>query len=99
MCIHRFKDYKCLYYRVVKLWKESLKKVNEKASLALADPDEYENLFPSLNDAIKAEQYIEQTHTAQPAAAYPSIVVSFLYIYLLKTIINYFLCCIFLLFL
>jgi hypothetical protein len=33
--------------RVVKLWRESLEKVNKKkAAEALADPAEYENLFP-----------------------------------------------------
>lgn len=60
----------------MKLWKESLKKVNEKASLALADPEEYENLFPALNEAIKAEQYMEQTHIKQPASVYTAAVVS-----------------------
>ncbi|XP_054723426.1 LOW QUALITY PROTEIN: coatomer subunit beta'-like, partial [Uloborus diversus] len=58
--------------RVVKLWKESLKKVNEKASTALADPDEYENLFPALNEAVKAEQFLKQSQVRQPASSYPS---------------------------
>ncbi|GFY57345.1 coatomer subunit beta' [Trichonephila inaurata madagascariensis] len=57
--------------RIVKLWKENLKKVNEKASLALADPSEYENLFPGLNSAIKAEQFIMQSQVRQSAATYP----------------------------
>lgn len=63
-------------FRIVKLWKESLNKVNEKASLALADPEEYENLFPDLNEAIKAEQYLERSHIQQSARVYPSVVVS-----------------------
>lgn len=63
--------------RVVKLWKESLKKVHEKASLALADPEEYENLFPGLNEAIKAEQYMGQNYVRQPATVYTSIVPNF----------------------
>ena len=50
--------------------------MNEKASLALADPEEYENLFPGLNEAIKAEQYLERSQTQQPAHAYPSATVS-----------------------
>ncbi|XP_054716968.1 LOW QUALITY PROTEIN: coatomer subunit beta'-like [Uloborus diversus] len=58
--------------RVVKLWKKSLKKVNEKASTALADPDEYENLFPALNEAVKAEQFLKQSQVRQPASSYPS---------------------------
>ncbi|KAF8791380.1 Coatomer subunit beta' like protein [Argiope bruennichi] len=56
--------------RIVKLWKENLKKVNEKASLALADPEDYENLFPGLNSAIKAEQFMEQNQICQPASSY-----------------------------
>lgn len=53
-----------------------MNKVNEKASLALADPEEYENLFPGLNEAIKAEQYLAQNHVRQPANAYTSAPVS-----------------------
>ena len=36
--------------RVVALWRESLAKTNKKASEALADPTEYENLFPGLRE-------------------------------------------------
>lgn len=59
--------------RVVKLWKESLSKVNEKAAQALADPDDYENLFPFLNDAVKAEQFMKQKQVRHPASSYPVI--------------------------
>lgn len=34
---------------IVKLWREDLKTINERAAEALADPMEYENLFPDLN--------------------------------------------------
>ncbi|CAL8372284.1 coatomer subunit beta' [Gadus morhua] len=60
--------------RVVKLWKESLAKVNQKAADALADPTQYSNLFPGLQQALLAEQFLEETHVgARPAADYPLI--------------------------
>ncbi|XP_075717399.1 coatomer subunit beta' [Rhinoderma darwinii] len=46
--------------RVVKLWKESLSKINQKAADSLADPTEYENLFPGLKEAFVGEQYLKQ---------------------------------------
>lgn len=60
--------------RVVALWRESLLRVNEKTSQSLADPKEYENLFPNLGDALKTEQYLKPERTRQlPASAYPNI--------------------------
>ncbi|XP_078102851.1 coatomer subunit beta'-like [Sander vitreus] len=60
--------------RVVKLWKESLSKVNQKAADALADPSQYSNLFPGLQQALLAEEYLEETHVrVRPAAEYPLI--------------------------
>ncbi|XP_070761334.1 coatomer subunit beta'-like [Enoplosus armatus] len=60
--------------RVVKLWKESLSKVNQKAADALADPTQYSNLFPGLQQALLAEQYLKETHVGvRPAAEYPLI--------------------------
>ncbi|XP_038548590.1 coatomer subunit beta'-like isoform X2 [Micropterus salmoides] len=60
--------------RVVKLWKESLSKVNQKAADALADPSQYSNLFPGLQEALLAEQYLKETHVrVRPAAEYPLI--------------------------
>ena len=67
--------------RVVQLWKESLAQVNQKASQSLADPAQYENLFGGawgrehgdFIDALKTEQYLEQTRRRLPAAAYPSV--------------------------
>lgn len=62
--------------RVVKLWKESLSKVNQKAADALADPTEYSNLFPGLQQALLAEQYLKETPVrVRPAVEYPLIMV------------------------
>lgn len=62
--------------RVVRLWKESLSKVNQKAADALADPTEYSNLFPGLQQALLAEQYLKETPVrVRPAAEYPLITV------------------------
>ncbi|CAB3375712.1 Hypothetical predicted protein [Cloeon dipterum] len=58
--------------RVVKLWKEALSKVSEKAGQALADPEEYNNLFPGMADALKTEQFLKQ-QPLLPAAAYTSL--------------------------
>uniref|UniRef100_A0AAX7TX01 Coatomer subunit beta' n=1 Tax=Astatotilapia calliptera TaxID=8154 RepID=A0AAX7TX01_ASTCA len=63
--------------RVVKLWKESLSKVNQKAADALADPSQYTNLFPGFQQALLAEQYLKETHVGvRPASEYPLITVS-----------------------
>lgn len=43
---------------VVQQWRNELTKVNEKAGQSLADPEQYENLFPGLHEALKAEQYL-----------------------------------------
>ena len=43
--------------QVVQLWKKDLAKVNPKAAEALADPDQYSNLFPDMHLATQAEQY------------------------------------------
>ena len=40
----------------MKLWKEDLGKVNKKAADSLADPSEYENLFPEFQEALQAEK-------------------------------------------
>ncbi|MEQ2204814.1 hypothetical protein XENOCAPTIV_018886, partial [Xenoophorus captivus] len=58
--------------RVVKLWKENLSEVNQKAADALADPSQYSNLFPGLQQALLAEQYLKETHVeVRRAAEYP----------------------------
>lgn len=53
---------------VVQLWRNELTKINEKAGQSLADPDQYENLFPGLHDSLKAEQYLQKTKVIIPAA-------------------------------
>lgn len=63
--------------RVVGLWRESLTKVSEKAGQSLADPKDYENLFPGLIDTIKTEQYLEPERRSQlPASAFTNIPVN-----------------------
>ena len=42
--------------RIMKLWQADLSKTNKKAAEALADPLEYDNLFPELQLALKAEK-------------------------------------------
>ncbi|CAL9684704.1 unnamed protein product [Knipowitschia caucasica] len=57
--------------RVVGLWKQSLSRQNQKAAAALADPCSYSNLFPGLQRALVAEQYLQETHVGgRPAADY-----------------------------
>lgn len=62
---------------MVKLWRESLSKVNQKAAESLADPTEYENLFPGLKEAFVAEQYLRETclGKSRPATDYPLVTV------------------------
>lgn len=45
---------------VLSLWKTELGKINEKAGQSLADPEQYENLFPGFQDALKTQQFIAQ---------------------------------------
>lgn len=56
---------------VVKLWREDLGKVNKKMADALADPLEYENMFPDIALGIKAEALFKAKRaTPIPAADY-----------------------------
>ncbi|KAK3824930.1 MAG: coatomer WD associated region-domain-containing protein [Benniella sp.] len=59
--------------RVLGLWKESLKAVGRtKTADALADPAEYEDMFPDLQYALQAEESIKATRNIPvPATAYP----------------------------
>lgn len=60
--------------RVVKLWRENLSKVNQKAAESLADPTEYENLFPGLKEAFVVEEWVKETHAdLWPATQYPLV--------------------------
>ncbi|XP_072393406.1 coatomer subunit beta' [Diabrotica undecimpunctata] len=45
---------------VVELWKTQLSSVNQKAGQSLADPKNYENLFPGLQEAVVAQKFLEQ---------------------------------------
>lgn len=49
---------------VLTLWRTELGKINEKAGQSLADPEQYENLFPGFADALKTEQFLAQQGTA-----------------------------------
>lgn len=52
------------------LWKTELGKVNEKAGQSLADPEQYENLFPGFQDALKTQQFVAQNEpNLVPASA------------------------------
>lgn len=63
---------------VVGLWKESLSKTNVKASESLANPDEYENLFPHYQESLKTEVYLQTERRRQlPAAAYANLPVRY----------------------
>ncbi len=63
--------------RVVELWRGDLSKTNPKAAQSLADPTEYENLFPELKQALQAEQYLKTERSSLlPAASYNSTTVS-----------------------
>lgn len=58
---------------VVGLWRNELAKINEKAGQSLADPEQYENLFPGLQDALKTEQFLLQQKRTLPANAAPMV--------------------------
>ncbi|CAG9858263.1 unnamed protein product [Phyllotreta striolata] len=55
---------------VVELWRAQLSITNQKAGQSLADPKDYDNLFPGLQEAIVAQKYLEQNNSGFiPAAA------------------------------
>jgi len=58
---------------IVKLWRQDLQTINEKAAESLADPAEYENLFPEFELALRAEAYFNQVNTKIPASKYPAV--------------------------
>jgi coatomer subunit beta' len=60
--------------RIIGLWREKLKQMNmERAAQALANPTDYENLFPGLIDTYKTEQFLKQQTIKQPARNYQTI--------------------------
>merc|ERR1719494_1383279 len=61
--------------RIVQMWKEDLGKTNKKAADSLADPTQYANLFPDLQEVIKAEEFLKLDRLdLRPAAEYQSLV-------------------------
>lgn len=59
---------------IVKLWKEKLCAVSEKAGQSLADPEQYENLFPGYSEGLKVEQFLrEESKVKVPASAFPTV--------------------------
>lgn len=59
--------------QAVKLWREDLKQVSERAAAALADPLEYPNLFPDLDWALKVEHVFKENRgKLVPASSYQS---------------------------
>ncbi|XP_053989207.1 coatomer subunit beta' isoform X1 [Hylaeus anthracinus] len=59
---------------IVKLWKEKLSAVSEKAGQSLADPEQYENLFPGYSEALRVEQFLrEEAKKKIPASAFPTV--------------------------
>lgn len=61
---------------IVNLWRDELQKTNVKAAQALADPEQYENLFNNYQESLKAEQFlVKENETRLPASAYSTITV------------------------
>ncbi|ODM95916.1 Coatomer subunit beta' [Orchesella cincta] len=56
--------------KILSLWKEQLRKVSDKAAQSLADPIQYENLFPEYQDTLKAEQFMAQQRKDLPPATH-----------------------------
>lgn len=53
---------------IVQLWRVDLKSISEKVAESLADPLEYENLFPDIKLAIQAEKHFQRKDL--PASSY-----------------------------
>lgn len=45
------------------LWRTELGKINEKAGQSLADPEQYENLFPGFQESLKTQQFVAQNES------------------------------------
>lgn len=58
---------------VLNLWKTELGKINEKAGQSLADPTQYENLFPGFQEALKTQQFLAQSDQLLPAIAFTKV--------------------------
>merc|ERR1712034_131149 len=51
--------------KVLPLWKGELAKVSEKAGQSLADPENYENLFPNFAESLVAQTQLEKERTSR----------------------------------
>lgn len=59
---------------MVQLWRAQLGKVNAKAGQSLADPAQYENLFPGFSEALATEQYLTKERKTQlPADSFTQV--------------------------
>eukprot|EP00887_Chlorella_sp_A99_P008053 scaffold12.g8053.t1 len=57
---------------VVKLWQTDLAKINPKAAESLANPTEYPNLFPGIEEALRAEALLAAARARPaPSLRYP----------------------------
>jgi coatomer subunit beta' len=63
---------------IVKLWREKLSAVSEKAGQSLADPEQYDNLFPEYKESLKVEKFMREQYKKRiPASEYPNLTVSY----------------------
>jgi len=53
---------------VLPLWKSELAKVNEKAAQSLADPENYQNLFPNFAQSLEAQKNLERERKVEVPA-------------------------------
>ncbi|KAK2703795.1 hypothetical protein QYM36_017837 [Artemia franciscana] len=56
--------------RVTQIWKAEQQKSNAKAAQGIADPLEYTNLFPSFEESLQIQRYLEQSERIVPASQY-----------------------------
>ena len=74
---------------MVALWRESLSQLNEKAGQSLADPKDYENLFPGYAEALKTEQFLKpERQKLLPASEYTNITVSDMFLIFYAMVCN-----------
>lgn len=60
--------------RVVNLWREKLKTMNmERAAQSLANPIDYENLFPGLEQTYKTEEFLKIHHQQRMAREFVNV--------------------------
>jgi len=60
--------------RIVQLWKQDLRQVNEQMADSLADPSEHPDLFPGYVESLKAEEIMRKKKLSSvPATRYASL--------------------------